>query len=177
MGSNDTSFQCDGTTSTFRVMFKEPVEILPNTSFVACATLKVCLRIKQDLPVGWSSRAVLYPTWKEGGLTWDAKLSTQNSVLEATQKCFRLLRRDRALPRAGRVWSIACQGKPDNLPSFHVGRGTTFELQLTGNTEKWKMAYSYAINDQEMTHSFVHLHGKSLHADLSYYWFLIIVIV
>ncbi|ESP05518.1 hypothetical protein LOTGIDRAFT_177172 [Lottia gigantea] len=40
MGSNDTSFPCDGTTSTFRVMFKEPVEILPNTSYIACTTLK-----------------------------------------------------------------------------------------------------------------------------------------
>ncbi|XP_059143982.1 BTB/POZ domain-containing protein 1-like [Physella acuta] len=40
MGSNDPTFQCDGTTSTFRVMFKEPVEILPNTSYIACATLK-----------------------------------------------------------------------------------------------------------------------------------------
>lgn len=40
MGHNDTSFQCDGSNSTFRVMFKEPVEILPNTSYTACATLK-----------------------------------------------------------------------------------------------------------------------------------------
>lgn len=40
MGCNDTSFQCDGSTSTFRVMFKEPVEILPNTNYIACATLK-----------------------------------------------------------------------------------------------------------------------------------------
>lgn len=41
MGCNDTSFQCDGSTSTFRVMFKEPVEINPNTNYIACATLKV----------------------------------------------------------------------------------------------------------------------------------------
>ncbi|KAK6179520.1 hypothetical protein SNE40_011854 [Patella caerulea] len=40
MGTSDTSFPCDGTTSTFRVMFKEPVEILPNISFIACSTLK-----------------------------------------------------------------------------------------------------------------------------------------
>ncbi|KAL8562678.1 BTB/POZ domain-containing protein 2 [Nucella lapillus] len=40
MGCNDTSFQCDGSTSTFRVMFKEPVEVLPNTNYIACATLK-----------------------------------------------------------------------------------------------------------------------------------------
>ena len=41
VGANDPTFNCDGTTSTFRVMFKEPVEILPNTSYIACATLKV----------------------------------------------------------------------------------------------------------------------------------------
>lgn len=46
MGQNDTSFQCDGTNSTFRVMFKEPVEILPNTSYTACATLKVTIQME-----------------------------------------------------------------------------------------------------------------------------------
>jgi len=40
-GSNDTSFSCDGSNYTFRVMFKEPVEIHPNTSYTASATLKV----------------------------------------------------------------------------------------------------------------------------------------
>ncbi|XP_035508248.1 BTB/POZ domain-containing protein 1-like isoform X3 [Morone saxatilis] len=40
LGQNDTGFSCDGTASTFRVMFKEPVEILPNVSYTACATLK-----------------------------------------------------------------------------------------------------------------------------------------
>uniref|UniRef100_A0A1B6F9I4 BTB domain-containing protein n=2 Tax=Proconiini TaxID=565685 RepID=A0A1B6F9I4_9HEMI len=39
-GLNSTSFSCDGTSYTFRVMFKEPVEIVPNTSYTACATLK-----------------------------------------------------------------------------------------------------------------------------------------
>ena len=41
-GQNDTSFQSDGSFSKFRVMFKEPVEIHANTSYTACATLKVC---------------------------------------------------------------------------------------------------------------------------------------
>lgn len=41
LGQNDTGFSCDGTATTFRVMFKEPVEILPNVSYTACATLKV----------------------------------------------------------------------------------------------------------------------------------------
>lgn len=39
-GSNNTSFSCDGSNFTFRVMFKEPVEIHPNTSYTASATLK-----------------------------------------------------------------------------------------------------------------------------------------
>ncbi|CAB1326613.1 unnamed protein product [Coregonus sp. 'balchen'] len=37
---NDTGFSCDGSSNTFRVMFKEPVEILPNVNYTACATLK-----------------------------------------------------------------------------------------------------------------------------------------
>lgn len=41
LGQNDTGFSCDGTANTFRVMFKEPIEILPNVSYTACATLKV----------------------------------------------------------------------------------------------------------------------------------------
>ncbi|XP_041838567.1 BTB/POZ domain-containing protein 1-like isoform X2 [Melanotaenia boesemani] len=40
LGQNETGFSCDGTANTFRVMFKEPVEILPNVSYTACATLK-----------------------------------------------------------------------------------------------------------------------------------------
>ncbi|XP_026132587.1 BTB/POZ domain-containing protein 2-like isoform X2 [Carassius auratus] len=40
VGQNDTGFSCDGSASTFRVMFKEPVEVLPNVSYTACATLK-----------------------------------------------------------------------------------------------------------------------------------------
>ncbi|XP_051979515.1 BTB/POZ domain-containing protein 2a isoform X2 [Xyrauchen texanus] len=40
LGQNDTGFSCDGTASTFRVMFKEPVEILPSVNYIACTTLK-----------------------------------------------------------------------------------------------------------------------------------------
>nr|XP_019838766.1 PREDICTED: BTB/POZ domain-containing protein 1 [Bos indicus] len=40
LGQNDTGFSCDGTANTFRVMFKEPIEILPNLCYMACATLK-----------------------------------------------------------------------------------------------------------------------------------------
>ncbi|XP_069481087.1 BTB/POZ domain-containing protein 1 isoform X2 [Ambystoma mexicanum] len=40
LGQNDTGFSCDGTASTFRVMFKEAIEILPNICYTACATLK-----------------------------------------------------------------------------------------------------------------------------------------
>lgn len=41
LGQNDTGFSCDGSPNTFRVMFKEPIEILPSVSYTACATLKV----------------------------------------------------------------------------------------------------------------------------------------
>ena len=44
-GQNDTRFQCDGSCSTFRVTFKEPVEMEANTSYTACATLKVTYSI------------------------------------------------------------------------------------------------------------------------------------
>ncbi|XP_037552826.1 BTB/POZ domain-containing protein 1 isoform X2 [Nematolebias whitei] len=40
LGQNDTGFSCDGSANTFRVMFKEPIEILPSVSYTACATLK-----------------------------------------------------------------------------------------------------------------------------------------
>ncbi|XP_030895412.1 BTB/POZ domain-containing protein 2, partial [Leptonychotes weddellii] len=40
LGQNDTGFSCDGSASTFRVMFKEPVEVLPNVNYTVCATLK-----------------------------------------------------------------------------------------------------------------------------------------
>ncbi|XP_051990031.1 BTB/POZ domain-containing protein 2-like [Xyrauchen texanus] len=40
LGQNDTGFSCDGSANTFRVMFKEPVEVLPNVNYTACATMK-----------------------------------------------------------------------------------------------------------------------------------------
>lgn len=40
LGSNDTSFSCDGLPTISRVMFKTPVEISPNLSYTLCATLK-----------------------------------------------------------------------------------------------------------------------------------------
>lgn len=50
LGQNDTGFSCDGSASTFRVMFKEPVEVLPNVNYTACATLKVCLTLTLPRP-------------------------------------------------------------------------------------------------------------------------------
>lgn len=41
LGSNEISFSSDGTNGTFRVMFKEPIEIQHNTNYTASATLKV----------------------------------------------------------------------------------------------------------------------------------------
>ena len=40
LGSNEISFSSDGTNATFRVMFKEPIEIQPNTNYTASGTLK-----------------------------------------------------------------------------------------------------------------------------------------
>lgn len=40
IGSNKTKFSCDGTSQPFRVMFKEPIEILPQISYIATATLE-----------------------------------------------------------------------------------------------------------------------------------------
>lgn len=40
IGHNDTAFSCDGTDALNRVMFKEPIEIMPNVSYTACGTLK-----------------------------------------------------------------------------------------------------------------------------------------
>ena len=40
IGSNRTNFLCDGTNYTFRVMFKNAIEIQPNISYTASATLK-----------------------------------------------------------------------------------------------------------------------------------------
>ena len=43
LGSNEVSFTSDGSNSTFRVMFKEPIEVQPNTNYTASATLKVLI--------------------------------------------------------------------------------------------------------------------------------------
>ena len=48
LGSNEVSFTSDGSNSTFRVMFKEPIEIAPNTNYTASATLKVTLLFHQN---------------------------------------------------------------------------------------------------------------------------------
>lgn len=40
LASNETCFTCDGSTQTFRVNFKQPVEIQPNMSHTACVTMK-----------------------------------------------------------------------------------------------------------------------------------------
>jgi BTB/POZ domain-containing protein 1/2 len=40
LASNDTSFQCNGQADTFRVLFNKPIEIVANSNYTACATLK-----------------------------------------------------------------------------------------------------------------------------------------
>ena len=49
LGSNEISFSSDGTNATFRVMFKEPIEIQHNTNYTASATLKVCYNLSIKL--------------------------------------------------------------------------------------------------------------------------------
>jgi len=64
-GTNDTGFVCDGSKSTFRVLFKVPVEIQANTSYIACATLKV-IGPYRNTPVMASSNHIIGPqecTW------------------------------------------------------------------------------------------------------------------
>ena len=41
IATNSTSFSCDGSDYTYRLMFKEPVEILPNTIYTASAKFDV----------------------------------------------------------------------------------------------------------------------------------------
>lgn len=43
IAKNATSFSCDGSNYTYRLVFKEPVEILPNTNYTASATFEVSL--------------------------------------------------------------------------------------------------------------------------------------
>jgi BTB/POZ domain-containing protein 1/2 len=43
LGSNDTTFSSDGSTSVFRVMFEEPIQVLANNSYTASATIKVSI--------------------------------------------------------------------------------------------------------------------------------------
>lgn len=40
LATNATQFTCDGSSRTFRVLFKTPVEIQPKITYTACATLK-----------------------------------------------------------------------------------------------------------------------------------------
>ncbi|KAJ8669117.1 hypothetical protein QAD02_000376 [Eretmocerus hayati] len=40
IAKNSTSFSCDGSNYTYRLIFKEPVEILPNTVYTASATFE-----------------------------------------------------------------------------------------------------------------------------------------
>jgi len=40
LGHHSDSFVSDGSKSTFRVMFKEPIEILPEVTYTASATLR-----------------------------------------------------------------------------------------------------------------------------------------
>lgn len=45
IATNATSFSCDGSKYTYRLMFKELAEILPNTIYTASATFKVFISL------------------------------------------------------------------------------------------------------------------------------------
>jgi len=49
IATNATSFSCDGSKYTYRLMFKELAEILPNTIYTASATFKVVILHLFDL--------------------------------------------------------------------------------------------------------------------------------
>ena len=42
---NDTQFSCDGSNSTFRVLFKEPIEVTPAVTYIASA----CMKVRQSI--------------------------------------------------------------------------------------------------------------------------------
>ncbi|CAH3195010.1 unnamed protein product [Porites evermanni] len=74
-GHNDTAFSSDGSDSTFRVMFKEPVEILSGVSYTACATLK-----GPDSHYGTSGgKKVVYETEQKEKIIFQFSYATGNN--------------------------------------------------------------------------------------------------
>lgn len=74
-GHNDTAFSSDGSDSTFRVMFKEPVEILSGVSYTACATLK-----GPDSHYGTSGgKKVIYETEQKEKIIFQFSYATGNN--------------------------------------------------------------------------------------------------
>lgn len=63
LGQNDTAFSCNGSDSTFRVMFKNPVEVGPNMDYIASATLKVRF-YREDLSIGQFILSTSYSSFK-----------------------------------------------------------------------------------------------------------------
>ena len=74
-GHNDTAFSSDGSDSTFRVMFKEPVEILSGVSYTACATLK-----GPDSHYGTSGgKKIIYETEQKEKIIFQFSYATGNN--------------------------------------------------------------------------------------------------
>lgn len=74
-GHNDTAFSSDGSDSMFRVMFKEPVEILSGVSYTACATLK-----GPDSHYGTSGgKKVIYETEQKEKIIFQFSYATGNN--------------------------------------------------------------------------------------------------
>jgi len=53
VGAHKTTFTCDGSKGTFRVMFEEPVEVQANIMYTIAATLSVSIRKERGSSPTW----------------------------------------------------------------------------------------------------------------------------
>lgn len=75
LGHNETAFSSDGSDSTFRVMFKEPIEIQAGVSYTASATLK-----GPDSHYGTSGgKKVVFETEQKEKITFQFSYATGNN--------------------------------------------------------------------------------------------------
>jgi hypothetical protein len=56
LASLETTLVSDGATTPYRILFKEPVEVMPNVSYTACAALKVRSSSLLFLSIIWASQ-------------------------------------------------------------------------------------------------------------------------
>ncbi|KPJ04470.1 BTB/POZ domain-containing protein 2 [Papilio xuthus] len=131
-GSNTTTFCCDGTDDTFRAMFKEPVEISPNTSYIASAKLKV--RLLVDDAANEAHRYRVREVWAEGaGLV---RLLVNDEVIEAHKY------------RVREVWA---EGAGLGTDSYYGTKGLRRVTVDGNNGEKIVFQFSYAAGNNNGT--------------------------